>query len=202
MLISLGARFLFSQAGNMHIRPYDIAFRSVRSTKGGGARQSAPSRRRSGTAEPAGGGGGIRTRSRARACRVILAEEKGPEVDQGGLERRRPFSRGDRRFESPPLRQPVCLTGAFRDYRHQRTGFRRECEPGRDQRTGRGGLQPAGLRLFSLTGIDAVPPFGKTKTLNEKLPGLGLDTLYRGSPLNGSPAGCAGRSSRAADRVR
>jgi len=35
MLISLGARFLFSQAGNMHIRPYDIAFRSVRSTKGG-----------------------------------------------------------------------------------------------------------------------------------------------------------------------
>jgi hypothetical protein len=92
-----------------------------------------------------------------------------------------PALRGDRQFESVFLRQPVCLTGAFRGYRHKRTGFRRECEPGRDQRTGHAGLQPARLRLFSLTGIDAVPPFGKTKTLNEKMPGLGLDTLYRGS---------------------
>src|SRR5437868_15441997 len=40
------------------------------------------------------------------------------------------------------------------------------------------------LALFPLTGIDAVPPFGKTKTLNEKMPGLGLDTLYRGSLFN------------------
>src|SRR6267378_422945 len=74
------------------------------------------------------------------------------------------------------LRQPVCLTGPS-----AATGtkdrFRRECEPGRDQRTGHAGLQPPGLRLFSLTGIDAVPPFGKAKTLNEKMPGPGLDTL-------------------------
>src|SRR6266849_3715732 len=72
---------------------------------------------------------------------------------------RRQSREGDRWFESTSLRQPVCLTGAFRGYRHKRTGFRRECEPGRDQRTGHAGLQPAGLRLFSLTGIDAVPPF-------------------------------------------
>jgi hypothetical protein len=74
------------------------------------------------------------------------------------------YLKRNRWFESGSLRQPVCLTGAFRGYRHKRTGFRRECEPGRDQRTGHAGLQPAGLRLFSLTGIDAVPPLsGKPK---------------------------------------
>src|ERR1700732_4383389 len=46
------------------------------------------------------------------------------------------------------------------------------CEPGRDQRTGRAGHEPARLVPFSLTGIDAVPP-RKIKALNEKSPGLG-----------------------------
>src|SRR6266516_5570180 len=36
----------------------------------------------------------IRTRSLSRACQLILAEEKGSGVDQGGLERPRPFSPG------------------------------------------------------------------------------------------------------------
>ena len=40
----------------------------------------------------------------------------------------------------------------------QRPGFCRECEPGRDQRTGRAGPEPALLGCFSLTGIAAVPP--------------------------------------------
>src|SRR6266404_4081135 len=57
------------------------------------------------------------------------------------------------KFESPFLRQPVCLTGAFRGYRHKRTGFRRECEPGRDQRTGHAGPPTGSPSLFSLTGI-------------------------------------------------
>src|SRR6266478_5476508 len=39
----------------------------------------------------------------------------------------------------------------------QRPGFCRECEPGRDQRTGRAGPEPARLVCFSLTGIAAVP---------------------------------------------
>jgi len=83
----------------------------------------------------------------------------------------------------------------------QRPGFCRECEPGRDQRTGRAGPEPARLGCFSLTGIAAVPPFGKSKRSNEKSPGLGLGTLCCGSPFS-SPGGCADRSNRAADRVR
>jgi hypothetical protein len=37
------------------------------------------------------------SRSLSRGCRLILGEEKGPEVDQDGHESRRPFSRGDQR---------------------------------------------------------------------------------------------------------
>src|SRR5437667_12012782 len=61
----------------------------------------------------------------------------------------------------------------------QRPGFRRECEPGRDQRTGPAGHEPARFGCFSVTGIDAVPP-RKIKALNEKSPGLRLGTLCRG----------------------
>ncbi len=50
---------------------------------------------------------------------MILGEEKGPEVDPGGLERRRPFSRGDQRFESVFLRRRVCLTSTFHGYRRK-----------------------------------------------------------------------------------
>src|SRR6202011_5114370 len=82
----------------------------------------------------------------------------------------------------------------------QRPGFRPECEPGRDQRTGRVGHEPARLGCFSLTGIDVVPP-REIKALNEKSPGLGLDPLCRGSFFS-SPGDDADRSSRAADRVR
>jgi hypothetical protein len=54
---------------------------------------------------------------------LILGEEKGPEVDQGDLERRRLFSRGDQRFESRLLRQRVSLTGAFHGYRRKGPAF-------------------------------------------------------------------------------
>ncbi len=54
---------------------------------------------------------------------MILGEEKGPEVDPGGLERRRPFSRGDQRFESVFLRHGVCLTSAFHGYRRKGPAF-------------------------------------------------------------------------------
>ena len=47
---------------------------------------------------------GFELAARARACRVLLAEEKGPEVDQGGLEIRRPFSR-ETSGSNPSLRQ-------------------------------------------------------------------------------------------------
>src|SRR6267378_3765312 len=40
----------------------------------------------------------------------------------------------------------------------QRPGYCRECEPARDQRTGRACPEPARLGCFSLTGIAAVPP--------------------------------------------
>jgi hypothetical protein len=40
MLISLRARFLFSQAGNMHIRPHDIALWITSLDKAGVARRS------------------------------------------------------------------------------------------------------------------------------------------------------------------
>ena len=48
---------------------------------------------------------------------------EGAEVDQGGRERRRPFSRGDQRFESLLLRRPVCLTSAFHAYRRKDPAF-------------------------------------------------------------------------------
>jgi hypothetical protein len=53
-------------------------------------------------------------RSLSRGCRLLLGEEKGPEVDQGGLERRRPFSRGDQRFESVFLhRRVLTVSGEY-----------------------------------------------------------------------------------------
>src|SRR6266446_1458138 len=64
----------------------------------------------------------------------------------------------------------------------QRRGFRRGCEPGRDQRTGSAGHELARLGYFSLTGIDAVPP-REIKAFNEKSPGPGLGTLCRGRSL-------------------
>src|SRR5437762_5191303 len=69
----------------------------------------------------------------------------------------------------------------------QRPGFCRECEPGRDQRTGRDGPEPARLGCFSLTGIAAVPLW-KSKRSNEKSPGLGLGSLCCGSIFS-SPGG-------------
>src|ERR1700730_11458661 len=51
----------------------------------------------------------------------------------------------------------------------QRAGLGRECEPRRDQRTGRAGHAAARLGCFSLTGIDAVPP-REIRALNEKSP--------------------------------
>src|SRR5205814_6791173 len=56
------------------------------------------------------------------------------------------------------LRQPVCSHRWLPWLPAQRPGVRRECEPGRDQRMGRAGHEPARLGCFSLTGIDAVPP--------------------------------------------
>ena len=79
-----------------------------------------------------------------------------------------------------PLPPPVSLSYQYLPrLQAQRPGFRRECQPGRDQRTGRAGHEPARLGCFSLTGIDAVPP-RKISALNEKSPGRGLGTLCRG----------------------
>src|SRR6267378_4071397 len=63
---------------------------------------------------------------------------------------------------------PSMATGA------KAPAFRRKCEPGRDQRAGRTGDEPARFGCFSLTGIDAVPPLSprETKALKEKSPGL------------------------------
>src|SRR4029077_51061 len=63
----------------------------------------------------------------------------------------------DRGFESPLLRQGVCLTGCHLWLSAQGPGLRRECEPGRDQRTGRAGHKPARLGRFSLTGTMQYP---------------------------------------------
>ena len=54
---------------------------------------------------------------------LFLSGKKGPVVDQGGLETRRPFLRGDRGFESSFLRRPVCLTSAFHAYRRKDPAF-------------------------------------------------------------------------------
>jgi hypothetical protein len=81
----------------------------------------------------------------------------------------------DRWFESVFLRHGVCLTGARHGLQAQWPGFRREREPGRDQRERRAGPEPARLGCFSVTGIDAVPLW-EIKALNKKSPGLGLDT--------------------------
>ena len=65
---------------------------------------------------------------------------------------------------------------------------------------GRTGHEPARLGLLSLTGIDAVPP-REIRALNEKRPGLDLDTLLSRA-LFSAPTGYADRSSRAVDRVQ
>src|SRR6266404_5958149 len=52
------------------------------------------------------------SRSLSRPRRLILGEEKEPEVNQRGLGRRRPFPQGDRRFESVSLQRGVrCEPG-------------------------------------------------------------------------------------------
>ena len=43
----------------------------------------------------------------------VLEEENGLEIDQSSLERRRPFSRGDQRFESPLLHRRITLSSHF-----------------------------------------------------------------------------------------
>src|SRR6266850_569502 len=54
----------------------------------------------------------------------------------------------------------------------ERPGFCRECEPGRDQRTGRAGPEPARLGCFSLTGIAAVPPSGNQSAATRRAQAL------------------------------
>src|ERR1700720_613569 len=59
------------------------------------------------------------SRSLSRRRRLILGEEKEPEVNQRGLGRRRPFPQGDQRFESVSLQRRVCLTSTFHGYRRK-----------------------------------------------------------------------------------
>jgi hypothetical protein len=54
------------------------------------------------------------SRSLSRRRRLILGEEKEPEVNQRGLGRRRPFPQGDQRFESVSLQRGVCCEPDFR----------------------------------------------------------------------------------------
>src|ERR1700730_10896978 len=53
------------------------------------------------------------SRSLSRRRRLILGEEKEPEVNQRGLGRRRPFPQGDPRFESVYLHLRVSLSSHF-----------------------------------------------------------------------------------------
>src|SRR6266436_5903990 len=62
----------------------------------------------------------------------------------------------------------------------QRPGFCRECEPGRDQRTGRAGPEPARLGCLSPAGIDAVPPLGDQGTSTRRAQGLAWTHSVRG----------------------
>jgi hypothetical protein len=123
-----------------------------------------------------------------------------PRVPARGRGRRDPTVDGGPRVRIllPPARS-LCHR-CLRWLPAQRSGFRRECEPGRDQRTGRAGHEPARLGPFSLTGIDAVP-LGKSRRSTRTGQVLALDTRCRGS-LFSAQIGCADRSSRAADRVR
>jgi hypothetical protein len=73
--------------------------------------------------------------------------------------------------------------------RAQRPGFRRECEPGRDQRTRRTGYEPAHRGCFSLTGIDALP-LGKSKRSTRRAQALAWTRFCRGSFFS-APAGRA-----------
>jgi len=54
----------------------------------------------------------------------------------------------DRGFESVFLHRRVGCERALHDDRRKRPGFRRECEPGRDQRTGRAATSRLALAAF------------------------------------------------------
>ncbi len=120
------------------------------------------------------GGGGIEIRSR------------GPSRDPSGRraqtgQSRKAFSdAGPRvRILLPP---PVSLSHRCLPRRQaQRPGFRREGEPGRDQRAGRAGHDPARLDPFSLTGTDAVPPRESRRATRraQALPGHTLSRVAR-----------------------
>src|ERR1700730_11042481 len=74
------------------------------------------------------------------------------------------------KFESPILQRRVRLASAFHGCRRKDPAFA-ECEPRRDQRTGRVGHEPVRLGCFSLTGIDVVP-LGKSKRATRKAQAL------------------------------
>jgi len=108
---------------------------------------------------------------------------------------------GDRRFESPSLRRPVCPHQCLPCLPAAKTRLL----PGvwsLDETRERDVLAPSRLALaaFSLTGIAAVPP-REIKAQQREEPRPCLGTLCCGS-LFSSPGGCADRSNRAADRVR
>jgi len=62
------------------------------------------------------------SRSLSAECRLILGEERGPELDQGGLERRLPLSTGDQRIESRLLRKRVGCSFELRTLEIRRRG--------------------------------------------------------------------------------
>jgi hypothetical protein len=72
---------------------------------------------------PYGGGGkGIRTLGPLGEGLVLRDHRNRPPAPSGPREEVTPRQR-DPEFESPSLRQGVCLTGAFHGYRRKRPGF-------------------------------------------------------------------------------
>jgi hypothetical protein len=113
----------------------------------------------------------------------------------------RPCSPGEGpgvRIRFPP---PPSLSHQYLPWlQAQRPGFGRECEPGRDQRTGRAGHERAHLGCFSLPAL-MQSPLGKS-ALNEKSPGLGLGTLCRGSLQLARRLRCSVQSSGRSSSMR
>jgi hypothetical protein len=98
-----------------------------------------------------------------------VGAEQGAEVDQGGRQRRRPFSRGYQRFESRSLQRRVRLSLLELLSRVENPGFPRGCaplawRPGRQRRAGCYKIAPTGGNIsvapYSST---AVPLMGSAR---------------------------------------
>jgi len=129
----------------------------------GGRDRIAPSVERAGAVAPTTKQSRMRTRTSPRSCRGQSdAPREGPMV----------------RILFPPAAS--LSHRGLRLQQAQKPGVRRECEPGRDQRTGRAGQESARLGPLSLTGIVAVPP-GRSQPSTRRAQALAWTHSIRGS---------------------